>query len=275
MIQPQTVTADDAQSPFHGADGPEAKQVRAARRALDIIEAVADGRLLKHTDIVQRVGIPKSTATLILDTLVRSGYLRRDPMSKAYSLGSRILGIAGRYLSETDIVQISQPVLSRLVTDLDESSFLVQAEGDEVLVLWREVCRRRLTYTFSLGERAPITDTAGGLALLAMRGASHWQPTLARCGVPAGAETERCLELMRVVADGGMAIRAQGHVQEVTSVALPVLNAQGLPLAAVSVAIPAHRMSVAVLERVEPALRAAQAEIAGQARALAPHQPSR
>ncbi|WP_304306501.1 IclR family transcriptional regulator [Pseudacidovorax intermedius] len=252
----------------------DSKQVRAARRALDIIELVAEARLLKHSDIAARLGIPKSTTTLILDTLVRSGYLRRDAFSRAYSLGSRILGIAGRYLSEADIVQISQPVLSRLVLDIDESSFLVQAEGDEVLVMWREVCRRRLTYMFSLGERASITDTAGGLAMLAMRGMAQWAPTLARCGVPAGAEADALIAHLREVADGAVAFRAPGRVPEVASLALPIVNSMGVPLAAVSVAVPAHRLDAPLRERVEAALRIAQADIAGQARALGPQQPS-
>jgi DNA-binding IclR family transcriptional regulator len=252
----------------------DTKQVRAARRALDIIEAVAAARQLKHTDIAARLDIPKSSTTLILDTLVRSGYLRRDPLSRAYSLGSRILGIAGRYLSEADIVQVSQPVLSQLVTDIDESCFLVQAEGDEVIVLWREVCKRRLTYTFALGERAPILDTAGGLALLALRGASTWQPCLERHGIDAPQEAQAILSQLQEIADGAVAVRAQGRIHEVTSLALPITNAAGQPLAALSVAVPAHRLDAQLQPRVELALRAARDEIADQARMLGPQMPS-
>ena len=57
-------------------DNGAVKQVRAASRALDIIETVAAARAIKHTDIAEKLGIPKSTTTLILETLVRSGYLQ-------------------------------------------------------------------------------------------------------------------------------------------------------------------------------------------------------
>ncbi|CAN5368970.1 N/A [soil metagenome] len=252
-------------SPIEPAPEGATKQVRAAIRALDIIETIAAARALKHSDIAERLGIPKSTTTLILDTLVQSGYLQRDAMSRAYSLGSRILGIAGRYLAEMDIVQISQPVLSRLVVDVDESCFLVQAEGDEVIVLWREACKRRLTYTFSLGERAAITETAGGLALLACRDPQQWAPTLAACG-PADADARReLLAQLERIADGGLAVQTHGQVREVSSLALPILGSFGKPLAALSVAVPASRLDAPLQARIEQALRQARDEIAAQA----------
>lgn len=247
------------------ADDALTRQVRAARRALDIIEAVARARVMKHSDIAEQLGIPKSSTTLLLDTLVRSSYLRRDSMSRAYSLGSRILGIAGRYLAEMDIVQMSQPVLSRLVLDVDESCFLVQAEDDEVFVLWREVCRRRLTYTFSLGERAPIALTAGGLALLATRPPATWARSLAACDVTEPAEVEALTAQLRDIAAGGVAIRAQGRIDEVTSLALPIVSPMGATLAAISVAVPAQRLDADLKARIERGLRLAQSEIAAQA----------
>lgn len=240
------------------------QQVRAAVRALDIIEAVAAARSLKHSDIADQLGIPKSTTTLILDTLVRSGYLHRDPMSRAYSVGSRILGIAGRYLAEMDIVQLSQPVLSRLVIDVDESCFLVQAEGNEVFVLWRESCKRRLTYTFSLGERASISETAGGLALLACRPAAQWDATLRACGIRNAELLAQMKTQLLAIAEGAVAVCMHGQVREVSSLALPILNSFGEPLAALSVAVPASRLDADLQARIEKALRKARDEIADQ-----------
>jgi DNA-binding IclR family transcriptional regulator len=164
-----------------------------------------------------------------------------------------------------DIVQISQPVLSRLVVDVDESGFLVQAEGDEVVVLWREVCRRRLTYTFALGERAPIALTAGGLALVAMRPMDDWARTLAACGVTEPGAVRDLLAQLEAISGGALAVRAQGQVHEVTSLALPIVSPLGVPLAAVSVAVPAQRLDAELQSRIERALRQAQSDIAAQA----------
>jgi len=240
------------------------KQVRAASRALDIIETVAAGRMLKHAEIADKLGIPKSTTTLILDTLVRSGYLQRDPLSRAYSLGSRILGIAGRYLAEMDIVQISQPVLSRLVIDVDESCFLVQAEGNEVFVLWREACKRRLTYTFSLGERAAITETAGGLALLACRPPPQWDAAFAACGIRDGATRRALRTQLEAGGAGGVILCTHGQVREVASLALPIRNSFGEALAALSVAVPVSRLDADLQARIIRGLYVARDEIAGQ-----------
>lgn len=258
------LSQNDSETPEDSAGNGANKQVRAAVRALDIIETVAAARSMKHSDIAEKLGIPKSTTTLLLDTLVRSGYLRRDPHSKAYSIGSRILGIAGRYLAEMDIVQLSQPVLSRLVVDVDESCFLVQAEANEVFVLWREACKRRLTYTFSLGERASICETAGGLALLACRPPTQWDSTMQACGLADAGAREALNAQLRCIADGGVAVCMHGQVHEVSSLALPILNSFGEALAALSVAVPASRLDAALQSRIEAALHKARDEIGDQ-----------
>ncbi|MBE9605492.1 IclR family transcriptional regulator [Acetobacteraceae bacterium H6797] len=239
-----------------------ARTVRAASRALDIIEAVAAARRIKHTQIATQLGIPKSTTTQLLETLVEAHYLRRDPESRTFSLGSRILGIAGRYLAEQDIVQVTQPILSRLVTELDESCFLVVGEEDEAVVLWREICQRRLTYTMALGERVGLTATASGLALLAFRDPATWPMVVSREIADPPARTAILAELPRVAA--GALARREGYVEDVASLALPLFDHGGRAIAALSVALPTARLEAERLGQIEAALRAAQGEAAGR-----------
>ncbi len=235
-----------------------ARTVRAASRALDIIEAVAAARRIKHTQLAAQLGIPKSTATLLLETLVATRYLRRDPESRSFLLGSRILSIAGRYLAEQDVVQVAQPVLSRLSSTLDESCFLVAPEGDEAVVLWREICQRRLTYTMALGERIGLTATASGVALLAFRSRAEWQRILdSQKGDKAA-----LLAQLEHVAAGGVA-RLEGYVPGVASLALPLFDHLGQTPAALSIALPTTRLDKSTERRIGEALAEAQREISG------------
>jgi len=148
--------------------------------------------------------------------------------------------------------------------DVDESCFLVQDEGNEVFVLWREACKRRLTYTFSLGERAAICETAGGLALLACRPAAQWDATLTACDVHEPSARGALLAQLKIIAAGGVAVCTHGQVREVSSLALPILNSFGEPLAALSVAVPSSRLDAPLQARIERALYQARDEISGQ-----------
>lgn len=250
-----------SKEPESAAPEGDSKQVRAAVRALQVIEAVAAAREMKHAAIAQSLDIPKSTTTLILDTLVQRGYLKKDENTRAFSLGSRILGIAGRYLAEMDVVRLSQPVMARLVLALDESCFLVQAEGDAAVVLWRETCQHRLAYTLSLGERVGLAETAGGLSLLAWRDPSNWEPTLRAGGVTDAEAIADTVRQLRAIRGGAVAVCVNGHVREVSSLAVPLLNSLGECVAALSVAIPSSRLDPAKQAAIEEALQAARGQV--------------
>src|SRR6267142_2621681 len=66
----------------------------AVERALNILEAAAQRRDgLTNSEISRKLGIPKSSASYILRTLERRGYLRRDAETARYRLGLKILSL--------------------------------------------------------------------------------------------------------------------------------------------------------------------------------------
>ena len=70
---------------------------RAARRSLEIIEAVAtDGGGLSLSELARRVELPKSTAHTLIQTLAADGFLEREPERGHYVLGPRMLRMIGR-----------------------------------------------------------------------------------------------------------------------------------------------------------------------------------
>ena len=87
----------------------------AVDRALNILELVAersDG--FTNSEISHRLGIPKSSASYILRTLERRGYLRRDRRSGRYTIGIKIVGLAKEGLELADLRQAASPVLVQL-----------------------------------------------------------------------------------------------------------------------------------------------------------------
>jgi DNA-binding IclR family transcriptional regulator len=130
-----------------------------------------------------------------------------------------------------------------------------------IVVLWRETCQHRLAYTLALGERVGLAETAGGLSLLAWRDPSSWEGTLRSGGVADAEAIADTVRQLRAIRAGAVAVCVNGHVREVSSLAVPLLNSLGECVAALSVAIPTSRLDPAKQEAIEGAQQEARAQV--------------
>jgi DNA-binding IclR family transcriptional regulator len=71
-------------------------QAKSARRALDLLEALAEQREgFGFVELAQRLELPKSSLHELLDVLATRSYVVLDPESRKYSLGVRVWELAG------------------------------------------------------------------------------------------------------------------------------------------------------------------------------------
>lgn len=126
-----------------------------ALRVLEFFNGVEQG--LSLSEIAQRLGTKPGSAYPIVYTLHKFGYLERDPETKRYRLGLRILALANQILSSLDIREKAKPVLKKLARELEVNAHLAVLYEDEVLYLDREeaapsavislvICRRVLSH---------------------------------------------------------------------------------------------------------------------------------
>ena len=67
---------------------------RAVERTFAILELLDSSRRgWNISEISRKLSIPKSTAHVLMRTLERMGYLRREPNSREYTLGLKIYGL--------------------------------------------------------------------------------------------------------------------------------------------------------------------------------------
>jgi DNA-binding IclR family transcriptional regulator len=87
----------------------------AVDRALGVLEALGESPAgLTHAQLCRKVGIPKSTASYLLRTLERRGYLRRDAESGRFRLGLRLLALNRAVLAGLDLRDAARPFLREL-----------------------------------------------------------------------------------------------------------------------------------------------------------------
>ena len=142
----------------------EASPATAVERALNILEAAAQRRDgLTNSEISRKLGIPKSSASYILRTLERRGYLRRDAESGRYRLGLKILSLGGDAQGNLDIADVSLPFMRALgekirmtvhlaVLDQGEAVYVEKVEAPGFFKVNTWVGRRMFLHSTSVGK---------------------------------------------------------------------------------------------------------------------------
>jgi DNA-binding IclR family transcriptional regulator len=142
--------------------------VKSASRVLDILELYASSeRPLALRDVAAILGLPKSSAHMLLGTLERRGYLIRIGKD-GYALpttpdgaGGWVGGIAGR------VFRAAQPVLERLQTQIRETVVLgMPTPGLDIRIVSHRVSPQAIRYDISDVPVIPGYCTAMGHMIL-------------------------------------------------------------------------------------------------------------
>src|SRR5712692_7014356 len=143
---------------------PDSAPSTAVERALAILESIAqrhDG--LTNSQISGRLGIPKSSASYILRTLERRGYLRRESETGKYRLGLKVLSLGGDAQANLDIADVALPFMRALgekihltvhlaVLDQAEAVYIEKVEAPGFFKVNTWVGRRMFLHSTSVGK---------------------------------------------------------------------------------------------------------------------------
>ena len=140
-------------------------QVKSATRTLDIIEyVVAHDRPLVAQEIAIALGIPVSSLSYLLGTLVERGYLARD--GRRYSAGPGLQRLQARS-GGFSLAERAAPLVRTLRVQLNETTSFFVRTGWEVEAIVTETSDQALRYAVPTGSRLPMHALASGKALLA------------------------------------------------------------------------------------------------------------
>lgn len=238
--------------------------VKSAVRVLDLLELLDRGGELSHADIAEALGIPKSSLTQLLKTLVVRGYF--EPVTKGYRLGAAFERFSGRTSDARDLVTFVGPVLEFITRETGETCALNQLKGAVAEVVATVMSPQRLLTNMRLGDQAPLYATSGGKALLAHLPAGLRDEYLASVVFePITPKTIRSRKaLQRQIAgirSEGIAYSFEEFTPGIVGVGIPVLSGASVPLGSLNVAMPAVRYNATTRDRAVSALRQAGARI--------------
>lgn len=252
----------DVKAPRADGDAP-APGGSSAERALRIVAAVADAGVgLSLADLSARVGLPKATLHRQCATLLAQGYIARDVDPLRFVVGPALRKLAFVTLNHGHVRALRHRVLADLVADVQETCNFTTLDGAEVLYLDRVEARWPLRLTLDVGAHVPIHCTASGKLFLAHLPPPQADELIGHAPLPAftrntitrPARLRRECETIRAA---GYSTDREEFIAGLIAVAVPVLDADGMPRAAIALHAPTARMSLDAAIRRLPRLQAA------------------
>lgn len=139
-----------------------------ALRALKVLEVLAQARApVSAAEVAERIGTERSTAYRMLMTLLAAGYAARDPRTRAYRLGYKILTLSRPLLSGDDKAELIAQCLRGISERTGETVHYSVLERDCAVLVQRAKGTQLVTIDFQIGDRAPLHCTSIGKLLLA------------------------------------------------------------------------------------------------------------
>jgi IclR family transcriptional regulator, KDG regulon repressor len=249
----------------------------AVERALAILEAAAheaDG--LSNAEISRKLQIPKSSASYILRTLEKHGYLHRDPESGKYRVGLKILSLSRGALSGIDVREVALPIMRHLVEKTNLTCHLAILDGPEAVYIEKVEPTGFIRMDTWVGRRMRVHATSVGKALVAHIPPTQLEKILAERTLerrtPKTITTlPRLLKELEKVRAQGYAVDDEENNLGARCVGAPIFNQQGVIEASLGLSGTIHQVNQQTMPRVVEALKDAARHISMQLGYRAPH----
>ncbi len=118
-------------------------------------------------ELSELLGVDRSSAFRLAQTLRRRGFLATPAGRKDYILGSSMWTLSRQYDWSNMLVRVAHEELKELAQGLNETAHLAIREGKNALFIDSVQARHVIVVAGQTGELVPLYATAHGKALLA------------------------------------------------------------------------------------------------------------
>jgi DNA-binding IclR family transcriptional regulator len=242
--------------------------VPAAEQTLGILRYLANQASPVAAAVISRsLSLPRSTTYHLLETLIASGFVVHYPDQRVYGLGLTAYELGSGYVRQEPLQRLARRPMADLADRCRNSAHLSVLLGRDVIYVIEERAPGRPRLITDVGVRLPAQATASGRAMLAALPQQQVRALYPDkdAFVPGDDQVPMSLSALRRVL---VEVRRDGWASEdgevsagLASRAMPVLDGNGYPVAAVAVTFPQ-------VERTPRLLAEITAEIAATVRTL-------
>lgn len=231
--------------------------VPAAQQTLAILRYLStQAGPVPAASLVRELALPRSTVYHLLGTLVDAGFVTHVPEDRRYALGLAAYELGTGYTRQAPLARVARVPLADLVDRCHHSAHLAVLHGREVVYVLEERAPGQAPLVSDVGVRLPATLTATGRAMLAQLPAAQVRalfPDPASYVIRTGSGPRSPSALRALLVD----VRRRGYATEdgevssgFASLAAPVFDHSGHPVAAVAVTFPAASLPPGTRETV-------------------------
>jgi IclR family acetate operon transcriptional repressor len=216
-------------------------------KALRLLEAVAwKGHDVRLTEITKELDLPKTTTFRYLQTLSAAGYIRHDAKNDRYGIGPRLRMFAGADNMLAELRRAAQPKMQDLAQQFNATINLAISSGLDIVYVGMENRSSSMSMRARIGEHHPLHSTAVGKAIMAFLPPGELAAIL---DSPLNEMTVRTIQSIAVLRRQLSEARKLGYSLDreetengISCLGVPILDAHGYPIAALSLAAPDRRL---------------------------------
>lgn len=201
------------------------------------------------TELTTTTGLNKTSVFRLATTLEEAGFLLRDPETKRYRPGIKILQLGFTAISSLDLRQIAHPYLEQLSQQVDETVSLSVLDGLDVIYIDRVRNRQIVGVVLGMGSRLPAHCASMGKAMLAHLPADELEHRLENTKLLS--RTANSITTHQALKDELQRVREQGYAINneeleagLRAVAAPIWNHNQQVIAAINITGSGAKISV-------------------------------
>ncbi len=221
-------------------------EIQSLARGLHILNLAIDaGRSISITEIAAKLQIDKSSASRLVKTLVKFGYLQLEPSGRRYTPGTRLYQVGWQLMNMLPLRGRARPYLKQLVAQTGECSHIAVYAENKALVIDDVETENSLRVAGNTGRMIPLHCTAVGKGMLAFsKEMIHLLPSDLPPYTPRTITDPALLrEHLEQICAQGYALDDEEHEPGIRCIAAPVYNPAGIVIASIGISGPSVRVT--------------------------------
>jgi DNA-binding IclR family transcriptional regulator len=222
---------------------------RSLERGLAVLEAVAaSGGAVTLADTARKLGLHRSTAHHLMQTLVSLGWLRQEESNRSYELTPKLHQLTGRKWSVQQVGDMAQPLLEQLTRETGEGTSVAAWVDGTVTIAAKREAEGPVRVVQDVGGVRQIYCTAVGKAIAGWLPRPEVLAALKRENMialtPKTITTQAAFETeLRRIKTAGYAIDDEEQFEGLRCIAMPIFSYTGQVAGSMCVVGPKHRMT--------------------------------
>lgn len=208
-------------------------------RILDILGESEDG--VSNAELARMLGVDKGSASRLLSTLARHGYVDKDEASRRYYLGPQVISLSRSALTRLPLREAAKPFLRQLMERTGECAHLAVPAQGRALYIDQVESPATLRVNAQVGTMNPLHCTALGKVLLAFVGLEI-PPVLESFTPRTITKLDELQQHLEVIRRQGYAVDDEEFDPGVRCIAVPVFDFRGKAVGSIGISGPSTRI---------------------------------